>query len=328
MSIDKIEDVKNKVLDLLNADENKEWIERYSGYSRAILRNEERILNIKSMFNEWSPLFVYMPVGEAASSGNTFQLRYKGQKVAALQLVKGDLFLKVDDETRKANKKYFNFTMNIDGKSWNSDEGTFFRNHFQEKEYNPRQYEHRIESLLLSEMEEKKKSNKQKTLIGIRPVKIVDKCRFQLCTPIAASDVANIHYSKKSKGAIDILSRITSNYNTRLGVIEIKLDDNKQTLNTLIQCIAYTTFLRELLRSQSGKEWYKIFGFNSELPSALQINSIVVLGGGKEQFDSWGQSIKIESDSFVDTINLHYIFYKEENGQLEITKSSLGEESK
>ena len=67
-------------------------------------------------------------------------------------------------------------------------------------------------------------------------------------------------------------------------VIELKKDalDSEQQAHIIRgQGLGYAVFLRELLRSESGQEWYKIFGYSGNIPDKLTIDVCIAAPVGK-----------------------------------------------
>ena len=155
-----------------------------------------------------------------------------------------------------------------------------------------------------------KKSRKDKYLCNIQPVKIAGIARFQMPTPIRASDIKNLRYAGPSGGGIDILSRIGTGKATKLCIMELKDENNsKETpVKAIQQGLAYATFIRELLRSNSGKVWWKIFGFSGKLPEQVELYVACVMPSIDNNDTSFANKIiKTTKDSF----HLHYIYFQE-----------------
>jgi hypothetical protein len=98
-------------------------------------------------------------------------------------------------------------------------------------------------------------SGKGKQIKKIKPVRYQG-IRFGMPTPLGASDHKKLKYSGFRGGEIDILARTGRGRATYLTVIEVK-DENKQNeppKDALKQAIKYAVFIRELLRSESGKD--------------------------------------------------------------------------
>ncbi len=90
---------------------------------------------------------------------------------------------------------------------------------------------------------------------NIQPVLMAKKARFQMPTPLKASEKGKISYAGVG-GGIDILARVGkgSGNGTKLCIIEVKDEhSHKEPPKTAIkQALVYATFIRELLRSEQG----------------------------------------------------------------------------
>ena len=162
--------------------------------------------------------------------------------------------------------------------------------------------------MLLTEFS--KKSGKDKVLCNIQPVKIAGIARFQMPTPLYASDIKKLKYSGTGGGGIDIISRIGTGGAIKLCIMELKDENNAKETPTkaILQGLAYATFIRELLRSKNGQDWWKIFGFSGKLPEQLELYVVCVMPS-KQNNDIFfaNKIIKTAKDSF----HLHYIYFQE-----------------
>nr|WP_321514455.1 hypothetical protein [uncultured Pseudodesulfovibrio sp.] len=322
IEMDKINQVREQALALLKEAKN-EWEDVYAGYSSSIENNIEKIKAKKSTFNEWAPLYLYSTAGDAKGSANSFQLRYMGQNVAGIKVNKDSVLLSTShgsNDYTNSNMEWFNYDCAHKNVNWSGAEAAGFRKHFSMlgADSRPRQLEHKYECMILSEMGKKDKESKfQGTFSGVQPVKIANVARFQMKTPLKASEKDSLAYST-SGGGIDILARVGTGRPT-LSVFELKEPNISNPQAPIEQGLAYTIFLRELLRSKSGAEWYRVFGYTGELPAKLKLNCIVLMGDGAKtpKFDD--RIIPIEQDE----IHLHHMLYKEKNGGIEITETSL-----
>jgi hypothetical protein len=92
----------------------------------------------------------------------------------------------------------------------------------------------------------------------------------------------------------------------------------------ILQGLAYATFITELLRSESGQEWWKIFGFSGKLPEQLELCVACVMPSTKNNDIFFANKIiKTAKDSF----HLHYIYFKEEDNKVVNIETSLKEHS-
>ena len=144
-------------------------------------------------------------------------------------------------------------------------------------------------------------------------------------TPLYPSAIKNIKYVKSSGGGIDILSRIGKSNTTKLCIMELKDENTTQEppKKVILQGLAYATFIRELLRSESGQEWWKIFGFGGKLPRQLELYVVSVMPS-RENTDENDRSfadviIKTGEDSF----HLDYIYFHEVDNKLVDIETSL-----
>lgn len=314
---------------------NDEWIGRYQEYAKVINDNLDYIKQARKAFREWSPLKFYLNVTNAkkASSRLALGVRYQGQEVAEL------IFNKAKNETPmlntttnnydKKNADYFGWNKSLDKVDWRGAEAKVFRTFF--KKNPPRidspakhNEEHRIESLLLSEFSKNKSA--EKALQNIQPVKI-EGIRFPMPTPISASNHKAIKYSKSFGGGIDILTRVgKSGYSAKLCIIELKdeNDPKEPATEAIKQAAAYATFIRELLRSESGSDWWKLFGFNKPLPKKLTLYAACAMPiSGNDDQSFANKEIQIEED----VIRFHYIYFREADNSISSIESSLSNRS-
>jgi hypothetical protein len=93
------------------------------------------------------------------------------------------------------------------------------------------------------------------------------------------------------------------------------------------QAIAYATFIARLLRSDSGKEWYKIFGFTKDIPAELTIDVAIVMPydeNRKERFETEENEpiiVPIDDNTSLKLYSLY--FERNENGDLKEFVGSL-----
>lgn len=314
----KFEKVIDDTLNLLS--NNPEWIKRYEVYGKAISKNLESIKVIRKTFHEWSPLNLYITTNNAltASAIIKFELRYLGQTVA--NIISRNELIKID--TKKydgTNKDDFDCDINLDKADWRSIEAKSFRAYFKKLNIvsNRSNEEHRIESLLLSEFSK----SKNKVLSFIKPVMIAN-IRYPMPTPLSASNHSQIKYSGAYGGGIDILARTGQVGNTNLCIMEVKDEYKKTELPELVirQGLIYATFIRELLKSESGELWWKLFGFRKKMPQKLILNVACVMPLTKDPDKSFeGMELTIGED----IVKLHYAYFLENNNEIISIDTSL-----
>lgn len=310
---------------------------RIKSYHALIANNEPHIIGLRKKFRALEPIFVYLSVNKVMKAGAgkaTFDLRYEGQSIAELSVEEKEsidyakdkeygIWLKISEKMANTNKRDFGFSREdasaVCGRfDWSDEDAKKFRKYFSNKP--PRastaaieNREHKFESEILTDM--LKVSSLGKKLLNVQPVLLCG-ARFQMPTPINASKVkvGRIEYSRQYGGGIDIMAHAGNGGNTKLCVIEEK-DGNTSSEPPQVamkQAIAYATFIRELLRSTNGGDWWRLFGFQSVLPEKLTIFTVVAMPKGKKDEVYPGEIIDVgENDKFV----LHYIYIDGKTGQ-------------
>lgn len=172
------------------------------------------------------------------------------------------------------------------------------------------QLEHDMECELLKNYSQKSSNGKE--ILNIQPVMMGDtNARFQMAVPLRAcnakSGPQNIAYSNKRSGNIDILARIGNGKGTKLAVLELKDSYSKDepAEKVMHQAVAYAVFIRELLRSECGENWWKFFGFGGDIPKKLEIKAIVVMPDYPNADTSFGG---VELPIGNDVLKLGYIY--------------------
>lgn len=302
-----------------------EWKTRYQEYAKKILGNNDVIKSLRSKFREFSTLYCYISTSKAivAKKNLSLDVRYMGQSVATLKINQNNVTISTERKKTK-NKRDFDCDIELNNTIWNDPEVSTFRKYFKNRPKirnsgdNKNNKEHNIENLLLSEFSKRNSNNKQ--LLYIQPVKICD-IRFSMPTPLKASNHSTLDYSGPGGGGIDILARTGTGLKSALTVIEVK-DENKPNeppKDAIKQAIQYAVFIRELLRSDCGEDWYKIFGYTRKIPEKLTIRVACAMPDD------------IVDKSFVlnkylignDVIECHYIYFKYDGENLSNFQSSL-----
>ena len=306
--------------------QNQEWRSRYEAYAQTISQNLDFIISVRESFREWCPLTVYLNTTAAKNAKRTvlFDLRYYGQTVARLRGSKNGVHKLSTKGLAEKNLRDFDCTLELDGVDWRGHESSAFRKYFRDRK-GPRKTggnkgneEHRLESLWLTEL----LKQGGKALPNTKAVEI-GKVRFPMPTPISASNHHSIIYSGVKGGGIDILARTgTGGKNTYLCIIELK-DQNVKSeppKDALKQAIAYATFIRELLRSEAGRQWWFLFGFNGEIPKQLTIYAACMMPSSDcNDYSFEDMSLNIDDD----VIKLHYIYFLENENQITEVETSL-----
>ena len=321
---------RDQVLVLL--EKNKvEWKKRYLDYASIITENLESIKSNRRRLRESAQLKFYLNTTNAKKAKNTvcFDMRYLGQRVAEVTSSIDGITLSTKG-FEDNNQRDFGCEIKLDNVPWGEKEARAFRAYLKNREplrnkagNNKGNDEHRLESLLLSEFS--KKSGNKKALKYIQPV-MIGGFRFPMPTPISANK-KELMYSGQSGGGIDILARVGIGNHTRLCVIELK-DENKPSepaSDVLKQAIKYAVFIRELLRSKAGMQWWELFGFGGgEIPKKLVIHAVCAMLYIENADTSFcGHTIGMGGDE----IQLQYIYFKEANNKIKGIETSLGKQA-
>lgn len=264
-------------------EENPEWKSKYEEHSSKM--NLEKYKKDRGKFHKPERLHVYTCISNVkdCEKYSKYDLRFEGRSVGTVTVEDGKVFL---DTYKKENEKNFNLTDRIDEKvEWVGPVARNFKNHFKnpDTKSNKLQPERCLEEKLLDEFSKSTRAS-GKGLCNIQPVKL-GSMFFQMPTPLSASHHSkgkmDIKYSSGSKGGggIDILARIKDkSRKSKLAVIELK-DKNTASepqKEVMWQALAYATFVGHLLRSESGKYWWKeVFEINDELSGDKPLEIIV-----------------------------------------------------
>ena len=280
-----LEYIANEVRQWLQKDNS--WVKRFSDYADKICNMETTIKEIKKSFHKSPNLNLYTCISDIKNKG--INIRYKGESVG---------YIKKDDKLKllTVKKECFNWNKELNC-DWDSPEATEFRKYFSQNIECNRQTEHNFESMLIEEFA--KRNSKDKELCYIQPVRIYNELAFQMTTALKASDKEIRMATNARAGGIDILARVKHGTETNLCVIELKKDvlkDDKGADIVRAQGLAYAVFLRELLRSSCGEEWYKIFGYSGKIPEKLTINICIAMPEGEYKPKAEPKDIKIGND--------------------------------
>ncbi|MCD6397231.1 MAG: hypothetical protein J7L71_06800, partial [Spirochaetaceae bacterium] len=251
-----------------------------------------------------------------------FELRYLGQTVSKLVYRNGPYL--TTKKFEKKNKRDFDCEIELDSVPWDSPPAKEFRSFFKNagkrinSNDNTGNEEHRFESLFLTEFS--KKGNK--ALSYIQPVKIGN-IRFPMPTPLSASNHKKTKYSNFHGGGIDLFCRFgKGGVNAKMLVIELKDENDKKEppLDAIRQAVTYATFLRELLRSNAGADWWKLMGRNNALPDKLTIYAACLMPSNENNDYSFQNN---EYSIGEDTIKLHYMYFEEKDNKILNIETSL-----
>lgn len=292
------------------------WQKDYGDYAAALLANRERVKKAKSSFRVPEPLHRYITIGEAKKPNGAveFDLRFLGQSVGRVLAEDGQAPRLTVSKKAAANSERFQYPLGeIEGEDWTGEKAIQFRRFYKSMlEHTgqfPRQQEHMVESALFTEFG--KVSGATKPLKQIQPI-CYEGVRLHMKTALSASkaklgicEVAGSGYG----GDIDVFCRRRIGNRSRLTVIEVKDENNpSETFHKAIrQAIAYAVFIRELVRSETGKDWMALWGLeNQPWENGFTINAAAAMPKGKTtDFSFAGQTLDLGRDK----IQLHYLAF-------------------
>ena len=318
--------------------EKSEWKKRYKEYIETLNCNKAKIMKAIELLNVPEPFKVYMTISQAKNATDSsikFDLRFHGNNVGVLEVdlkSKNVILNKVCEPVviKKLinDEKISDELNNMKGCNWNTAQR--FHEIYSDLDTRKvtRNKEHELESELLSEFSKRS----SKAITQIQPVRYFD---FQskksviftpMTTPLTACQAkkGDIDYSGHHGGGIDILARIGhGGPATYLAIIELKdkFEETELPEDAICQAIAYATFIRELLRSEGGQDWWNFFGFKGNLPEKLKLYAIIAMPNNVnaiKKFDYSEDDKKLGAD---DVLEIGYIYLKDGNLPLEVSEN-------
>jgi len=307
-------------------EENKLGFEnKLSRWVRALNCGKDVSMLAKKEFHQWKPLKTYISVSKASSASQAkYSMRFYGQEVANLIVKNKEVLLRLKGHVQK-NEHWFGVKTKDGDYPWRSEVAKDFRLNFKEfaKEQNGfpdvRSSEHRIETKFISEM---CKGAGKFNIPGlqIQPVLIAGKFPLQVPVPISA----NTGKPKAGNGYIDILARRKAEDNkVRLSVWELKGPGEYKYAASQAYIYAYT-ILQILRQSKSKKEWYKLFGFESKIPSSLTVEAVVAITKDQQgKFLKEKNSLmkRVPFDLGRDSIKLFVAYYQEKPDSIKLEQN-------
>lgn len=301
-------------------DENPQWIDDFNGYAYKINTNLAKLTIDKKWYRiqRCTELCQYSNVSSIMKSNNAIYsyLRYHGQIVANMKVGRdGRAYIQATKPYNEHNSNYFGMADRIleVGKwyEWLSPEARRFRASFKHCETSKvKSPEHQIESMLLNEFS-KAGRGQGKRLCHIQPVKL-NGYFFQMPSAINASKEPPT-YSIGNRASIDIMARVQMKEGSRrshLVLFEVKDQNNasEPPEKVLRQVVAYTTFIGRLLQSQSGAQWWKLFGYNTPIPSKILLIASVLMPYDEKRNCIGCEGERIQICENVE-VELHTLFF-------------------
>lgn len=309
---------------------NNEWIERYNEYINTICEKQSLTHKALKALSIKDPLYLYSSISRVTNAGNskiTFDIRYQGQSVASTKLTHDSIneaFFEDCITNDEKNSKYYNGYLAEVACIPQEDRLDRLKIYFSQ---NPNRIsgakfkndEHRFESLILTLLSRLRSADKP--IPNIQPVELLG-CRFQMPTPLSASKAKKgiSSYSAHKGGGIDILARTGRGPNSRITVIELKdeCDKDEKPQQAIKQALMYAVFIRQLIRESSrGNLWYALFNTHKQkkqfdiegkvIPRKLAINAVIMMPFGEYNDREFSKYIYTFPNG--DSIQAHYIYF-------------------
>jgi len=228
--------------------ETKEAGKKLASWLKQAERTKKFITTYRKEFREWDPLKFYVTL----ECKDAFSIRYKGQTVATLSFPASSKspMVKISDDQKKTNMKYFKLSSGSQSFKWRSSEGTIFRNHFAYNNFKAHSIEHTIESGLIAGLIARNKP----TNSALRKKTAVTLGSFPLQFPVPFSACEGTIGTQS--GHVDILGRTN---NKLLSVWELK--SPKAYGSVVRQAYIYALQIYFMINDdKDGDKWLKLFG--------------------------------------------------------------------
>ena len=159
--------------------------------------------------------------------------------------------------------------------------------------------------MLLAEFS--KTSSYDKLLTGIQPIKYEDTLYYRIPMTISSNPTEYINILARTK-----VRKIT--------IIE-SLEDGQDIDTILAQATAKAVFLTNLLHTEQGDKWYKLFGFHGRLPTTLTIKTCIAVPKSSKIKEF--QPFQVQNG--IDTLDYRYLQYENDQEQITSIKTNVND---
>ena len=284
---------------------NQDWKAQYANMASAMLENQELLKKFYKDIKNYEHLQFYL-TGVTTTPPITYEIsvRYLGQPVADITISNDEVNISTE-KYNETNKKDLGCDIQLKGKFHNV-ETLKFLNYF-EGDITTKIKENgksKIESLLLTEFSKTVAADKLMT--GIQPIKF-QKLFYQMPTINS-----NINILVRTK-----VRRITI-------INSLDPANEKETAEDLLaKATQQAVFLINLLHSEGGDLWQKIFGFKGQIPSTITIKVCYALPQKLSSKNKEFEPFQLKCGN--DNIEYHYMFYGESKNEINSLNTSLNE---
>ena len=230
-------------------EQSKDLFKPYEEQQKALTEKKELLDQFHKQVKEFDGIQFYLVgVNQAQDNIFTIQARKDGQPIATIKIAE-DKTTVTTTTYDESNKKTYNCEIQLKDQELKTKETMQFLTYF-DKEMKPKtkiDEQAHTQAMLLSEFA--KTSSYDKLLTGIQPIKYSN-----LYYPIPII----LNPKEEQHGYIDILTRTKVR---KLTIIE-PLTEDLTSESVLANGTSKAIFLLNLLHSEQGQQWYKIFGFH------------------------------------------------------------------
>lgn len=212
---------------------------------------ESRILfeQFKKQIKEYSDTIQFYIKENASFDLSSVLAKYKGIDIAIITISKDNITISTETYN-KSNKEQFNCNTQLKNEDINSIQAKQFLEYFkQDLKLKNKPNKENQECMLLAEFS--KKSSYDKLLTGIQPIKYEDTLYYRMPMTISSNSTEYINILARTK-----VRKIT--------IVEV-LEDSQELDTILAQATSKAVFLTNLLHTEQGNKWYKLFGFHRKI---------------------------------------------------------------
>lgn len=287
-------------------DKVKEWHIPYDKQVNIMLEHRELLKQFYKTCKQYEYVqFHIIEVSPTPPHLFKIQIRYMGQPIAIITISKDGAITITTEQYNDTNKKTFNCSIQLKDEIWNTAEPIKFIDFFNKPNIPIKTKINEVaktESMLLSEFS--KTSSIDKILIGIQPIKL-----------------ENIYYTIP---IIDTISKsmeiknLTRTKIRKITIMEILGDTDTQD-SALTRATAKAVFLLNLLSTEQGKIWYRIFGFHGQKPDYPVIKICLTADKSKKIEKFVPERCTLEKGE----LEYHYMEYEVDSTKITSINTSL-----
>ncbi len=290
-------------------EQSKDWKQTYEEQAKTLTENKPLLDQFYKEVKEFERIQFYLvEVNPTLPNIFTVQARYQGQPIATIKIAEDKTTVTTETHDER-NKKTYNCDMQLKDNDLKKVETMRFLNFFN-KEITPKgkiDENLHTQAMLLAEFA--KTSSATKLLTGIQPIRYSN---LYYPIPIKLNP-------KEETGYIDILTRTKVR---KLTIIE-PITETQTPETVLANATSKAIFLLNLLHSEQGQQWYKIFGFHGRVTPHLTIK--ICLAVPKNLKSKAKEFEPFELRAGADSIEYHYMTYDTNGAEITSIKTTLND---